>query len=374
VKPPRRRACLGVALTVAGLAAAQEAPGFSFSGDLTNAVRLAYPASPFGGTLTAPGLTADCRAALTVAADSDWLGWHLGLSAVGGADGVALDLREAEAALRPRPELVVRFGKLQRNFGVGGYGSPANPLARAPDQAGYWGLQADWTPAAALTATAALSFDRSVAAGRWLGAAGFDGGALARWSPGGLDLAVGAYASGAGAGEGRGVAALSLPLGPVLALAEAAVSWPASGTDRQTSGSLRAELRAGGGSGVFSLEASAAYRGVYPGRAAADVAAMAAAAPVAGLPGEPFAPFYGRHYAELALRLEAADRGALETAAVLALPAGGLDVSARLEWYWGDAAWFCSGRLIAGDGEFALLTRSAGRPLFELATGLTLSF
>ncbi|HTX74234.1 MAG TPA: hypothetical protein VMC79_15490, partial [Rectinemataceae bacterium] len=147
------------------------------------------------------------------------------------------------------------------------------------------------------------------------------------------------------------------------------------GRDRE---SLRAELRKSFGIGATALEAGVAYRGIYPGRDGAALADLASQV-ASGDPGalsEPFAPFYGRHYAELSLYAENSDAFSFTTDLDCQLPWGSLSTDSRIDVYIGNASIFLRVQAIvgAGDGEFIALSRAQGLPLLVVWSGVEFSF
>jgi len=295
------------------------------------------------------------------------------------SDALSLEVREAEAALLPSASLALRGGILLRNFGVGSYGSPVNPFARDViflDQSGFWGLDAEWTPVSDLSTLAILSADRAAQKGTFSGLKDLDSGALIRFSPGVLDVAAGAYASGAANGEVRPILYVSVPILTLLSSLEAALSVPLSGSNQNYSESLRFELRKSVDIGQASFELGVAYRGIFPGRDENEIARLIAQTPPAELAYLPFAPFYGSNYVELSLYLEKTNAFSLQTAADLALPWGSVSVEAKGEVYIGDVAIFVRVQGFAGDanGEFNSIALATGFPGLEVWTGVELSF
>ncbi|HUW42374.1 MAG TPA: hypothetical protein VMV90_15310 [Rectinemataceae bacterium] len=383
------------ALSAPGQAASAQAAGapFSASGDISTFGELAYPEAS-GGLSSSAAATGNCLSTLRLSGQGQSIMFHLTLDAAvespvspasgpsEAANALLLDVREAETSLLASSSLSLRGGMLLRNFGIGSYGSPANPFARDEEslQGGYWGVDAEWTPSQALSAIAILSADRAARSGVFSGAEDLDAGILARYTPGALDGALGLYASGWGGGELRPVGYASLPLLGLLASLEAAVSFPADlaqGTGgRKPTESLRFELRKSAELGELSLQLGAAYRGIYPGRDQGEVASLVAASAYSGLPPDPFAPFYGRHYAELSIYAEKTDAFSASAAADIALPWGSVSGEAKLEFYIGDATLFLRVQGVAGEsgGEFDGLAAAEAIPALDLRVGVDFSF
>ena len=84
------------------------------------------------------------------------------------------------------------------------------------------------------------------------------------------------------------------------------------------------------------------------------MAGLIAETRAAGLPADPFAPFYGRHYAELSAYAERTDAFSLSSSVEIALPWGSLSADSRAEVYVGDATLYVWVQNVAGtaDGEF----------------------
>lgn len=348
---------------------------------------LSYPARPDGG-LGNPGPMAGLESDLRLSAEGPTTLFRLrlgayaqgdrssGIDPMDYSDALELEVREAEAALVPTPTLAVRGGILLRNFGIAVFGSPIDPFARAEGMSGYWGLDAEWTPTQDLSVLALLSADRIARTGKLSGFSGLDSGALVRYSPGILDAAAGLYASGAGEGELRPIGYLSLPLLSILTSLEAALSLPLGGAIDRPSASLRAELRKSMGIGQTSLDLGVAYRGIFPGRNESEIAELLATSTPDELSNLPFAPYYGRQYAELSVYLENAKAFSLAVDLDFALPWGSLTAAARAEVYIGDAGLFLQVQGVAGDtqGEFNTMAMAAGMPGLELRTGVEISF
>ncbi|HUX38668.1 MAG TPA: hypothetical protein VMV44_12275 [Rectinemataceae bacterium] len=361
---------------------------FRISGSVQSYAKLAWPQSISDGGLGWPSAQFAGQSVALLTAESPRLLFRLRLAATAEADkasaldpndhsnALALDVREAETALLPSSSLALRAGLLLRNFGLGSYGSPVNPFARDLDQGGFWGLDVEWTPSPVLSSLAIVSADRAARSGELKGLSDFDSGALVRFSPGIFDAAAGLYASGAGLGEVRPLAYFSVPLSFFLASLEAADSHPLSGASTQDSQSLRVELRTNFDVGDLSFQVGTAYRGIYPGRSASDISALAASLASTGLPVEPFSPFYGRDYLEFSLFAARGDAFDFSAAALLQLPWGSLSEDARLDIYLGDASFFIHEQAMVGasDGEFVALARAAGLPLFVLWTGVDFAF
>ncbi|HUX39830.1 MAG TPA: hypothetical protein VMV83_01590 [Rectinemataceae bacterium] len=383
--------CAFALLTILGPPIAAEDSGgidFRITGNVQSYAKLAWPQSLIGDGLGRPSVQVAGQSVALLSAESSRLLFRLRLAATALADkpssldptdrsnNLALDVREAETALLPSSSLELRAGLLLRNFGVGSYGSPVNPFARDIDQGGFWGLDAEWTPSPAFSSLAIVSADRAARAGELKGLSDFDSGLLARFSPGIFDAAAGLYASGEGLGEVRPLAYFSVPLSFVLASLEAADSHPLSGSSTQDSQSLRVELRTNFDVGDLSFQVGTAYRGIYPGRSASDISALAASLASTGLPADPFSPFYGRDYLEFSLFAEKGNAIDFSAAAAIQLPWGSLSEDARLDLYLGDASLFVHEQAMVGarDGEFIALARAAGLPLFIVWTGVDFSF
>lgn len=390
---------LGIAVVAASctplFADSGEALSLGATGTVSSYLQLSYPQSALYGRLEDPAVAAACESVASISAQSPSLLFRLRVAALAQGDKpstidptdasnlLSFEVREAETAILPSPSFAIRGGMLLRNFSVGSYGSPANPFARDVDQGGFWGLDAEWTPGSSLSALAILSADRTARRGSFDGPKDFDAGALLRFSPGALDAAAGLYASGAGDGEVRPVAYCSVPVLGLLASLEAAVSLPlglaassAGAGDGSSSESLRFELRKSLDVGQTSIELGAAYRGIFPGRSAGEVAALAAQTAVSGPPALPFAPFYGRNYAELSLYAEKTNAFSLTSAASLAIPWGSVTTDTKVELYAGDAGIFVRVQWIDGaaQGEFNTLARAEGLSLLVLWTGVEFSF
>ncbi len=380
-------AVLGAALATASAPAWAADSGFALAaaGEASVSALVRYPEEE--GGLGDPGIGARLESELRLSAESPSALFRLKLGALaegtelsglypgGAAPALGLELREAEAALLPSPGLALRAGLLLRDLGIGSSGSPANPFARAEGRAGFWGLGAEWTPGRSLSALALVSADRLARSGSVSGTEDYDAGAVIRFSPGALDAAVGLYASGAAGGEMRPIAYVSASPLSFLVSVEAAASFPGkSGAD--PSSSARAELRKSFAVGDGSLELAAAYRGLFPGRDEDGIAALFLGPDPEDLSYLPFAPFYGRHYAELSLYLEGGGAYSLSIAAVMALPSASLSAEARAEAYIGDACLFirARGALGGSGGEFPLVARLSGSPGLEIASGLEISF
>lgn len=178
-------------------ASADSSSGFTLDASGTASVyaELSYPETPagdIGNPSFEPWLESDLR--LSAESPAALFRLRLGAYAEGDkssgldprdySDSLGLEVREAEAALLPSSSTAVRGGILLRNFGIGAYGSPVNPFARAMYQSGFWGLDAEWTPAPDLSTLAILSVDRIARTGSLSGLGGLDSGALVRYSPG----------------------------------------------------------------------------------------------------------------------------------------------------------------------------------------------
>ncbi len=348
---------------------------------------LSYPAEP-DGSIGNPEPRAGLESDLRLSAESPTALFRLrlgayaqgdrssGIDPMDFSDALSLEVKEAEAALVPTPTLALRGGILLRNFGVSPFASPIDPFARAEGMSGFWGLDAEWTPAQNLSVLALLSADRIARTGKLSGFSGLDSGALVRYSPGILDTAVGLYASGAGKGELRPIGYLSLPLLSILASLEAAISFPLSGSIDRPDASVRAELRKSVGIGQASLELGAAYRGIFPGRSEAEITELLATDTPDELAILPFAPYFGKQYAELSVYLENTKTFSLSVAVDFALPWGSMSAAARAEVYIGDASLFIQAQGVAGDtqGEFNCMAIAAGIPGLELRTGVEIAF
>jgi hypothetical protein len=359
--------------------------GASGSGSIY--AELSFPEAT-GGSLGRPGFETRLESDLRLSAESPTALFRLrigayaegdkssGIDPADYSDAIGLEVREAEASLLPAPSLALRGGVLLRNFGAVSCGSPIDPFARATGQSGFWGLGAEWTPAPDLSALAILSADRLARSGSVSGLKDCDSGAILRFSPGAFDAAIGLYASGAGEGELRPIGYLSLPLLSTLASLEAAVSFPGGGSVGKPAGSLRCELRKSLDPGRSSLELGAAYRGIFPGRDEEGIADLLASSSPNDLACLPFAPYYGRHYAELALYIEDPNVFSLSAEAMVALPWGSLSGSAKAEVYIGDAGVFVQVQGVAGDsnGEFPAMALAAGMPGLEARAGIEISF
>ncbi|MGO8695043.1 MAG: hypothetical protein ACLQMF_15385 [Rectinemataceae bacterium] len=401
----RRLCCLGFAAAAGSWIAlhADSGSGIAFgaAGTVATFAEAAYPETPAGAQAN-PAVAAACQSDLRLSARSQSLLFRLSLlgSAEGsspsaiappdGSDALLIEVREAETTLLPSQSLALRGGMLLRNFGIGTYGSPANPFARDEehDQGGFWGLDAEWTPGPAFSALAILSADRAARSGSFSGLQDFDSGALFRYTPGALDSAAGFYASGAGGGELRPVAYLSLSALNLLSSLEAAVSFPLNlpqtgpqaeepaTSESGVSESLRFELRKSVEIGQVSLELGAAYRGIYPGRSEEQMASLIAETRAAGLPVDPFAPFYGRHYAEFSAYAEETDAFSLSSSVDIALPWGSLSADSRAELYIGDATLYVWVQNVAGtaQGEFNNLAPAELFQALDIRIGVKFSF
>ncbi len=384
-----RLVCIAMLAVADGaMALSADTGALSASGSASVYVDLAYPetTSGIGSPSIKPWLESDIR--LSAESPTALFRLRVGAFAEGDkssgivagdySDALGLEVREAEAALMPVPSLALRGGILLRNFGVGSYGSPINPFARDVvylDQSGFWGLDAEWTPAQDLSTLAILSADRLARKGSFSGFEDFDSGFLVRYSPGLFDGAAGLYASGAGGGELRPIAYLSLPVLSLLSSLEAAISFPLSGSNVEPTESLRFELRKSVDVGEASLELGAAYRGIFPGRDENEIALLATTSPT-DLANLPFAPFYGRNYVELSLYFEKSTAYSLSVAASVALPWGSANIAAKAEAFIGDFGVFALIQDVVGDanGEFNSIAMAAGLPGLELRTGVEISF
>jgi hypothetical protein len=357
---------------------------------VSSSLEFSYPATPAG-----PSRTLDAAAIIgstsRILADSPGLLFQATLEATAragvpsvdspkGASTLFLELREAETSLLPTSSLALRGGLLLRNFGIGSAGSPANPFARGTDQGGFWGFDAEWTGSASLSAIAILSIDRMARSRSISGIADFDSGLLLRFSPGAVDAAAGLYTAGAGGGELRPITYISLPVLGCLASLEAAVSLPLGPIDPAQGGgtqeSLRFELRRSVDIGGLGLELGAAYRGIYPGRSEAEMGDLVAAAPAAGLPPNPFAPFYGRHYAELSLQTEGSDGFSIAANVALALPWSSSSYGAQIGLPLGSAELLFALSGVAGGrgAEFSGLAPYELVPALDFKVGVDFSY
>jgi hypothetical protein len=390
-KPIPMLTCLAILMAAdQGIpASADSGSGFTLDASGTASVyaELSYPETTAGGIGNPsfePWLESDLR--LSAESPAALFRLRLGAYAEGDkssgidprdySDSLGLEVREAEAALLPSSSTAVRGGILLRNFGVGAYGSPVNPFARAIYQSGFWGLDAEWTPAPDLSTLAILSVDRIARTGSISGLEGLDSGALVRYSPGALDMATGLYASGAGSGELRPIGYVSIPLLSLLASLEAALSVPLSSPDREPWESVRCELKKDMDVGEASLGFGAAYRGIFPGRDETEIASLVAETPPSDLEYLPFAPFYGRDYAELSIYLEKSNAYSLSADASLALPWSSVYLEGKAEVYIGDIGLYVQIQGVAGDanGEFNDIALAEGLPGLELWSGVEISF
>jgi hypothetical protein len=386
-RPIAAAAAAAIAVAVAPATAWAADSGFALaaSGEASVSALIRYPEE--GGGIGDPRIAARLESELRLSAEGPSALFRVKLDALADsaeasslypespAPSLGLELREAEASLLPSSALALRGGLLLRDLGVGSYGSPVNPFAREEGQAGFWGIGAEWTPVRWLSSLAILSADRLARSGEVSGIEDYDAGTIVRFSPGGLDAAIGLYASGAAGGELRPIAFISVSPLSFLISVEAAASFPGK-SDADPSASARAEIRKSLGIGDGSLEIAAAYRGVFPGRGEDGIAALFLGPDPEDPRYLPFAPFYGRHYAELSLYLEGSSAYSLSIAAVMALPSASLSGEARAEAYIGDARVFIRARGAAGGqgGEFPLIARLSGNPGLEIASGVEVSF
>jgi len=95
-----------------------------------------------------------------------------------------------------------------------------------------------------------------------------------------------------------------------------------------------------------------------------------------GLPGDPFAPYYGRHYAEFSAYVESADLFLFSANLALSLLDGSMMLETKAELYSGDAGLFVRAALVPGkeDGEFRAIARAAGSSELVIGAGLSFSF
>ncbi|HTX72363.1 MAG TPA: hypothetical protein VMC79_06010, partial [Rectinemataceae bacterium] len=161
---------------------------FSATGTVSSFAQLSSTRSIADGLPPSPGFAAQTQALTLLSAESPGFLFRLRLATTADAskasalnagdlsNALFVDVREAESALLLSNRLALRTGKLLRNFGIGGYGSPANPFARDPDQGGFWGLNFEWTPSPAFSALGIVSADRALQAGSLSDLYGFDSG------------------------------------------------------------------------------------------------------------------------------------------------------------------------------------------------------
>jgi len=388
---PARICCFLVLFTtVAAIPARAQsgmAPALDASGNVSTVVELTYPRSA-GGGFGDPAVGAAFESELFLSGTGPSALFRLRALASASADepsayqptnltnAVSLDIREAEITLLLSPALSIRAGMLLRSLGLGSYGSPADPFARLPDQGGFWGASAEWAPIPDFSAIALASADRAARDASFAGVEDIDAGAVIRLSAGALDTALGAYGSGYGNGEARPVAYVSYPAFGFLGSLEAALSIPLGGAEAKPSESCRLELRRGLSAGELSFELAAAYRGVFPGRSQSEFDSMIAALAGGGLPGDPFAPYYGRHYTEFSVYVERPDLFSFSGDFVLSLPVASMMLETEAELYSGDAGLFVKAALVLGaeDGEFRAIARATGTSELVIGAGLSYSF
>jgi hypothetical protein len=359
---------------------------YSASGDLSTYGELTRTRSPVGSGDN-QAVDAVGQAILRLSAGSPSFMFQTTVAATQAGMGIpSADVREAEVGLFLPGAVTVRSGRLLRNFSFGGYGSPANPFVRAEGAVGYWGVEAEWTPATSFSMTGIVSADRAVANRAYRGPGDLDGGAVLRWSPGIVDAAVGLYASGngssdeaaiaAGTGELRLLTYSSVTVLGFLASFEGALSLPVYDPGGARSASIRVELRRSIGIGPLSLELGAAYRGIYPGRDDAGIASLLADLPASGIPADPFAPFYGRDYLEALVYMEWPDVFALSINAGFDVPKYDYTFETRLDVWLGDAGLFIKVIGLPGgdDSEWYGLARSFGMPWLTVQVGVGFSF
>ena len=193
------------------------------------------------------------------------------------SDSLGLEVREAEAALLPSSSTAIRGGILLRNFGVGAYGSPINPFARAMYQSGFWGLDA------------VDSRSRSVDSRHPLGRSHRqDGIVLGSWGPRlgcACPILTGPWIWRPGFSLGGGqrrVAADRLcfhvpAFPPRFPRGGSFASLERPGPRARES--VRCELRKDMDVGEATLGLGAAYRGIFPGRDEAEIASLIAETP-----------------------------------------------------------------------------------------------